>query len=328
MSLDNEQADSYDRRSSHQKRQAALAAEIRRLEASAVAKRDWLLSGEIRAVDRPPNALLGEDLDFERVGKPVPVITNEVNEDIESLIKRRIQARDFDEVIRRRPSNLVTGAVQNVRRGAFELDDSRPQQSLAKLYEEEHLNGVDPNRYTSKHDLQIKIQQEEIETLWSQVCSRLDSLSSWHYRPKPPDTTINVVSDVPAITVEDAQPTAGADAVTTRLAPQEVYKAGEGANKRREVVTKTGEVVGRDELRREERRRRRRREKERIRKASGGTIGKVEHVESRGKREQKEAVAQLQRAGVTFISQDGRARNIYGEEAKGDTVPKAGQYKL
>ncbi|KAK4951683.1 U3 snoRNP protein, partial [Elasticomyces elasticus] len=70
-------ADPKSRRSNHERRRAALAEEIRKLEAANVAKREWTLSGEARAADRPLNSLLEEDLEFERAGKPVPVITAE-----------------------------------------------------------------------------------------------------------------------------------------------------------------------------------------------------------------------------------------------------------
>ena len=99
--------------SSHEKQRAIIAAEIRRLEAANVSKRDWTLSGEARAADRPVNSLMEEDLDFERVGKPVPVITAEVSEEIECLIKRRILAREFDEVIRRRPEAASSASEAN-----------------------------------------------------------------------------------------------------------------------------------------------------------------------------------------------------------------------
>ncbi|KAK6431906.1 U3 snoRNP protein, partial [Oleoguttula sp. CCFEE 5521] len=56
--------DPKSRKSAHERRRAAIAEEIRKLEAANVAKRDWTLSGEARAADRPMNSLLEEDLDF------------------------------------------------------------------------------------------------------------------------------------------------------------------------------------------------------------------------------------------------------------------------
>ena len=312
------------RRSNHEKRQAKLAAEIRKLEAANVAKRDWTLSGEARAAERPLNSLLEEDLEFERAGKPIPVITAEVSEDIEALIKRRILAREFDEVIRRRPGDLVTG--KSIRRGRFELDDSKPQQSLADIYEAEHLENVDPEGHVSKQDEKLKEEQEVIKKLWADVSAKLDALSSWHYKPKPPEANINVVADVPTISMEDARPSAGGVAGESMLAPQEIYKAGEGADKKREVVPKSGLVKAREEMTREEKLRRRRREKERIRKAGGLAAGKI--PDSNKSRDKKEVVGQLKRGGVKVIGKKGELKDVDGKAAEGRKTVGGRVYKL
>ena len=314
-------------RSSHQRRQAALAAEIRRLEAANVAKRDWTLSGEAGAADRPINSLLEEDLDFERAGKPIPVITNEVSEDIEALIKRRIIAREFDEVIRRRPDNLVTG--DRARRGRFELDDTKPQQSLAEIYEAEHLKKVDPEGYIDPENAKLKEQHAAIEALWKEVSAKLDGLSSLHFKPKPPTATINVVADVPAIMMEDARPSAGGDVDgTSMLAPQEVYQVGQDRTREdrvREVVRKGGAVVGREEMERDERKRARRREKERARKRGGveskknrvgdGKEASAKSDKAQRKRDEtKQVKATLKRGGVRVIDRKGEIRDVQGRK--------------
>ncbi|MCJ1229111.1 U3 snoRNP protein [Toensbergia leucococca] len=325
---DTDPSNPLSRRSNHQKRQAALASEIRRLEAASVAKRDWTLSGEARAADRPINSLLEEDLDFERAGKPLPVITNEISEDIEALIKRRILAREFDEVIRRRPDNLVTGK-DSVRRGRFELDDSKPQQSLADMYEAEHLKNVDPEGYVDKKDEKLKREYAEIERMWNDVSTQLDALSNWHYKPKPPQASINIVADVPTITLEDARPSGGGEA--SMLAPQEVYKPGEGKGEKEEVMLKSGVAVGRREMSREEKIRRRRREKERIRKAGDGDVKRVGGgVEGRKAREKREVVGALKKGGVRVIGRRGELKDVEGKAVKSpSTATKAGgSFKL
>ncbi|MCJ1466928.1 U3 snoRNP protein [Pseudocyphellaria aurata] len=325
------------KRSNHQTRQAKIAAEIRRLEAANVAKRDWQLSGEARAADRPVNSLLEEDLDFERAGKPVPVITNEVSEDIEALIKRRIIAREFDEVIRRRPGNLVTGNGDNIRRGRFELDDSKPQQSLAEIYETEHQKNAHPDTYRDADSEKLQRDTAVVDQLWKDINAQLESLCNFHYRPKPAQASISVVADVPAIRMEDARPSVGADigGSSSMLAPQEVYVAGEGRGrdeKKREVVLKGGRVVGRDEMGQDERRRRRRREKERIRKrgeavAGGGagpgssttdsrtTTAKAQAPKSKKVTEAKAVAGALTKAGVRVIGKTGEVRNADGTKS-------------
>jgi len=314
------------RKSAHERRQAKLAEEIRKLEAASVAKREWTLSGEARAADRPLNSLLEEDLDFERTGKPVPVITAEVSESIEELIKRRILAQEFDEVIRRRPDS--ESVPSNVRRGAFELDDSKPQQSLAEMYEEEHIKATNPDTYMSKADDKLKKQHQEIELLWRDVSAKLDALSSWHYKPKPPAPSLTVVADVATVSMEDAQPTtaSGMAGGESMLAPQEIYKAGKDkhAIEKGEVVPKSGVPVARQEMTREEKLRRRRREKERIKKR-GGLNKKPEGKKTKEKRE---TVNELKKGGVKIIGRKGDIRDVDGNKLKAPITNGAGGFKL
>ncbi|MCJ1361659.1 U3 snoRNP protein [Acarospora aff. strigata] len=316
--------DPKSRKSNHERRQAKLAEEIRQLEASNVAKREWTLAGEARAADRPINSLLAEDLDFERAGKPVPVITNEVSEDIEALIKRRILAKEFDEVIRRRPESLAAGS--NVRRGRFELDDTKPQQSLAEIYEAEHLQAIDPSGYVDKRNDKLKKEHAEIEVLWKDISAKLDSLSNWHYKPKPPQASITVVADVPTISMEDARPSAGGDlGGNSMLAPQEVYKPGDEKSKE-DIVPKSGVPVAREEMSREEKLRRRRREKERIKKA-GGLVGKKK--DGKAAKEKKQVTSDLKKGGVKVIGKKGEVRDVEGNSVKPQqTLKGAGQFKL
>ncbi|MCJ1404990.1 U3 snoRNP protein [Xylographa trunciseda] len=323
--------------STHQKRQAALASQIRALEAANVAKRDWTLSGEARAAERPLNSLLEEDLDFERAGKPVPVITAAVSEDIEALIKRRILARQFDEVLRRRPDSLRGG--EGARRAArAELDDAKSKVGLGELYAEQHLRDVDPDGFVDARDAALDKAHAEIERLWSEVGAKLDALSSWHYRPKPAEVVVRVLEDVPAVRMEEARPSGvggvGVGEGASMLAPQEVYAGGEGVEKGE--VVRGGGVVGREEMTREEKLRRRRREKERGRKKEGGKRegvgredGKGPVVEGKKKKGEKEVVAELKRGGVKVIGKKGEVRDVEGKMVtSGDGARGGGGFKL
>ena len=320
--------------STHQKRQAALASQIRALEAANVAKRDWTLSGEARAAERPLNSLLEEDLDFERAGKPVPVITAAVSEDIEALIKRRILARQFDEVLRRRPDSLrnVPGG-EAVRRGRAELDDTKSKVGLGELYAEEHLRDVDPEGFVDRRDAAVGKAHAEIARLWGEVSAKLDALSSWHYRPKPAEVAVRVLGDVPAVRMEEARPSGvggiGAGEGASMLAPQEVYAGGEAVEKGE--VVRGGGVVGREEMTREEKLRRRGREKEKVRKRNGGRREggggdgeKAVGTEGKRKRGEKEVVAELKRGGVKVIGKKGEVRDVEGKMVKGGEGARGG----
>ena len=326
-------ADPRSRRSTHERRKLQLQEEIRKLEAANVAKRDWQLSGEARAADRPVNALLEEDLEFERAGKPVPVITAEVSEDIESLIKRRILAFDFQDILRRRPDDLATG---NGKRGKldYELDNTKSKKSLAEEYEEEYSRRTDPN-FVEVKDEKLAKEQKEIEALWKEVCGQLDSLSSWNFRPKAAAPTMDIRVDAPAITMEDARPSAGGEiAGASQLAPQEIYKGGEGSKEdKSEVVGKSGLPAGREELDKDERKRRRRREKERIRKATGNPDSAVnangKPKQSKAKEAKKSMLGDLKKGGVKVIGKKGVVTDVEGNEARGDSGGQgAGRFKL
>ncbi|KAL0942629.1 U3 small nucleolar ribonucleoprotein MPP10 [Colletotrichum truncatum] len=316
--------DPRSRRSAHERRQAKLAEEIRKLEAESVAKRSWTLTGEASAVERPVNSLLEEDLAFEHLGKPVPVITAEVSEGIEDLIKRRIIAQDFDEVLRRRPG---ADLPENTRRGLIELDDSKSGKGLAEIYEEEHLKNTDPDGYVSKSDEKLQREEKEIEQMWKDLSARLDSLSSWHYKPKPAAPSLTVVSDAATISMEDAQPTTaqGVSGGQSMIAPQEVYKAGKDTAEKGEVVAKNGLPVAKQEMSREDKLRRRRREKERIRKA-GGTDAK----KPLGKKAQmqKDTLADLKKGGVKVINRKGEVVDVDGNKAKAEAKATSSSFKL
>ncbi|CAI7642001.1 unnamed protein product [Penicillium glandicola] len=277
-------------RSTHEKQRARIADEIRRLESANVAKKEWMYTGEARAVERPINSLIEEDLDFERIGKPVPVNTNETTEDIEELVKRRILAMEFDEVIRRRPG---AEGQQPGRKPRFELDDTKPQQGLAEMYETEHLRANDPNFVDTK-DRKLMREHAEITSLWNEVAQ----------------ASINVVTDAPTIMMEEARPTAGGAAGgPVGLAPQEIYTPGDNGRVKGEVVLKTGASISKEEMTREQKAKNRRQNKQTQKKAdaakpTGQKPGKAA--------EKQQMISDLKKGGVKVIDKEGRMTNIDG----------------
>lgn len=297
--------------STHEKQKAAIAAEIRKLEAAAVAKRDWTLSGEARAADRPMNSLIEEDLEFERAGKPVPVVTAEVSEGIEALIKRRIIAREFDEVVRRRPETF--SSANETRRGRIELNDTQSKTGLADIYEQVHLAKSDPD-YESSLDKKTKKAHAEIDALWKDVSAQLDVLSNLHFKPKRAEVEIKSVEDKPTIRMEDARP-GGAAGEENMLAPQEIFRPGEGRGEDGVVIRKSGASASKEEMSREEKLRRRRREKERQKKAgvnqpvkllgSDGKAGKKSR-----KDEKSDILSDLKKGNVKVIGKKGELQDL------------------
>jgi U3 small nucleolar RNA-associated protein MPP10 len=306
-------------KSTHEKQRAKIADEIRRLEAANVAKKEWTMAGEARAVERPVNSLIEEDLDFERVGKPVPVVTNETSEDIEELVKRRILANEFDEVIRRRPG---IGDSKGQRRARFELADTKPQESLAEMYEAEHQRANDPN-YVDTKDKKLMREHAEIQNLWKDVSAQLDTLCNWHYTPKAPQANINVVTDAATITMEDARPTAGSAAGgPSALAPQEVYAPGDDGKVAGEVLLKTGASISKDEMSREDKARKRRQSKAQYKSSD-------KPAEPKGKAaEKQQLVSDLKKGGVKVIDKEGKVTNMDGGKDRKEHGNKGDKLKL
>ncbi|PYH97745.1 Mpp10 protein [Aspergillus ellipticus CBS 707.79] len=293
--------------STHEKQRARIADEIRRLEAANVAKKEWTLAGEARAVERPVNSLIEEDLDFERIGKPVPVVTAELSGDIEELVKRRILAKQFDEVMRRRPGLSNERTEGRVR---FELEDTKPQQSLAELYETDHLRATDPS-YVDPKNQKLMREHSNVATLWKEISSQLDTLSNWHYKPQVPQISINVVTDVATITMEDAQPTAsGAVNSTATLAPQEIYAPGNDGKVDGELVLRNGVVVSKEEMSREQKARLRREHKKQKLSSTGSSQSSGKAAENR------QLVSDLKKGGVKLIGQQGEVTKVDGGKIK------------
>ncbi|EFW22092.1 U3 snoRNP protein [Coccidioides posadasii str. Silveira] len=299
--------------STHEKARAKITDEIRRLEAANVANKEWTLIGEAKAVDRPLNSLIEEDLDFERVGKPVPVITAEITDDIESLIKQRIVAKEFDDIIRRPPPGV---GDYTEAKSKFVLDETKPQQSLAELYEADHLQATDRN-YVSKKDEKLQKERDEITQLWNNICSQLDTLSNLHFRPKQPATNIRVVADADTIVMEDVRPSGG-DSLSTSgtLAPQEVYAPGD-KSRTGEVLTKGGAAIAKDEMSREEKLRHRRREKQKKRKRAMKALKNPASAAAK----KQQLVSSLGKGGVKVIGKDGTLTDMRGQKVLASDKP-------
>ncbi|KAG9087660.1 hypothetical protein FRC07_012770, partial [Ceratobasidium sp. 392] len=145
--------------SSYQQRQAALSAEIKALEAENVAEKPWMLRGEATARSRPQNALLAADLEFEHVGKVVPVVTEESVRKLEDRIKARIVESRYDDVVRKRPVDPKPFLPSRT----FELKDTQSEKSLAQIYEDEYTAGQSGSTSLDDRDGKLAQEHKEIE---------------------------------------------------------------------------------------------------------------------------------------------------------------------
>ncbi|GAA5981130.1 hypothetical protein JCM11641_003122 [Rhodosporidiobolus odoratus] len=208
--------------SRHERRLLQLSSQIANLEAENVGPKGWATLGEAKARDRPVNAILEEDLEFERMGKVAPMVTEETTKTIEELIKKRILDNQFDDVERRRPVDPNAFLPSRF----MELQDNKSQKSLAEVYEDEYRDArarEDGQEVVQDIDKDLEKRHHEIEELFEDLAARLDALSNARFTPKAPKATITTVSNLPSISVESALPTTNSTSML--LAPEEVYSA-------------------------------------------------------------------------------------------------------
>ncbi|RUP11984.1 Mpp10 protein-domain-containing protein, partial [Jimgerdemannia flammicorona] len=185
--------------------------------AANVGEKDWTLGGEASSKARPLNSLLEEDLEFEHVVKPVPVITQETTETLEEMIKRRILDNAFNDVERKADPTFRPYLPSK----RVELSDEKSKKSLAENYEDDYVKETTVGGIANEKDKVLKKEHQEIDNMFRDLCQKLDALSNFHYTPKPPKPEIAVISDAPAISMEEVIPVNVSDA--TLLAPEEVY---------------------------------------------------------------------------------------------------------
>ncbi|CAG8630279.1 6215_t:CDS:2, partial [Funneliformis mosseae] len=216
-----EKDDDDEQKSSFQKRQERIKNQIEQFETENVAEKDWTLVGEASSKDRPINSLLEENLEFDHIVKPVPEITEQFTEKLEDIIKRRILDETFDDVERKRDPNFRPFLPSKL----VEISDEKSKKSLAEIYEEDYVKQTTKDMKNEK-DEALKKEHKEIENMFKDLCHKLNALSNFHYTPKPPKPEITVISDLPAISMEEVIPVNVSDAKL--LAPEEVYDKKKG----------------------------------------------------------------------------------------------------
>ncbi|KAL1935568.1 hypothetical protein VTP01DRAFT_4708 [Rhizomucor pusillus] len=245
--FDEDEDGNDDSATQHEKRMERLKAQIEQFEQENINEKHWTLRGEINAKARPVNSLLEEDLEFDQSVKPVPVITQETTSALEEMIKKRILDNQFDDV-ERKADPTAKPFLPSKR---VEISDEKSQKSLAELYEEEYIKQK-TNDQTNEKDEALKKEHGAITEMFNTLCQKLDALSNFHFTPKAPKPEVTIVTDAPAISMEEVLPVNVSDA--TLLAPEEVYDK------------KRGELKSKSEMTQEEKKRERARKKKEKRK--------------------------------------------------------------
>ena len=254
--------------SSYAKRKAAIERQVKQLEAENIADKEWMYIGEASATNRPKNSLLEvmQEIEVERNAKPVPIITEERTRSLEEIIKERILENKFDDVKRKLPPSLVQKSRTVEQDVDMQEPGVKPTRGLAEIYEQEHLRRIDPANNPTPLALSVQRQHAEIDELWKTLSHQLDSLTSWRFIPAPEVVEERVVSNIPAVEMEDARPEAEAGAML--LAPQEVYRP----EARKGELVVGGVPVAKVEMSREDKARVRRRQRPKRDKKIAATV--------------------------------------------------------
>ncbi|XP_042382955.1 U3 small nucleolar ribonucleoprotein protein MPP10-like [Zingiber officinale] len=237
--------------STHEKELQKMRSKIEEMEKANLDPKSWTMQGEVTAAKRPKNSALEVDLDFEHNVRPAPVITEEVTASLEDIIKKRIIEGHFDDV--ERAPILPSKPPKETK----EMDENKSKKGLAEIYEEEYAQktGLAPALLSTSDKLKT-----EATMLLKKISLKLDSLSHFHFAPKPVIEDMSIQVNVPALAMEEVAPLAVSDAAM--LAPEEIFHG-------------KGNIKEEAELTKEERKRRRANQKRRFRRLKAETSKKA-----------------------------------------------------
>ncbi|XP_048185507.1 U3 small nucleolar ribonucleoprotein protein MPP10 [Perognathus longimembris pacificus] len=284
--------DTDDIKSSFEKRQEKMNEKIASLEKELMEKKPWQLQGEVTAQKRPENSLLEETLHFDHAVRMAPVITEETTLQLEDLIKQRIRDQAWDDVVRKEKPKEE--AYEYKKR--LTLDHEKSKLSLAEIYEKEYIK-----LSQQKTEEEENPEHVEIQKMMDSLFLKLDALSNFHFTPKPPVPEIKVVSNLPAITMEEVAPVSVSDAAL--LAPEEIKEKNKGGDLKT-AAEKTTTDKKRERRRKKYQKRLKIKEKEKRRrlleKSNPDQAGKVSRAAA------SEKLKQLAKTGRVSLLKDER----------------------
>ncbi|NXG31161.1 MPP10 protein, partial [Dromaius novaehollandiae] len=288
-------------KSSFEKRQEKMNAKIRSLEEELLEEKPWQLKGEVSGQKRPENSLLEETLLFDHAVRMAPVITEETTLQLEDIIKQRILDQAWDDVVpKEKPKEEAFEYKKRIT-----LDHEKSKLSLAEIYEQEYLK-----LHQQKTEEEENPEHKEIQEMMDSLFLKLDALCNFHFTPKPPVPEVKIVSNLPAVSMEEVAPVAVSDAAL--LAPEEIKEKNKAGDVKADAE-KTPTDKKRERRKKKLRKRMKLREKERRQKL----LEKMK-PEQGTKLSKKAAAAKLKK-----LTKEGKA-SLLKDEGK-DKVLKSSQ---
>ncbi|KAK0086516.1 hypothetical protein PV325_003084 [Microctonus aethiopoides] len=289
-------------KSSLESRQERLQNRIEQFESEAISEKPWQLKGEVRAPNRPINSLLEEYVEFDITSRPAPVITEKTTLKLEDIIRQRIKDNAWDDPIRK--FKPVETPLEYKKK--LVMDQEKSKKSLTQIYEDAFMKQKDSlNQDDQEREEEEPQAHKEIRELMHSLFRKLDALSNYHFTPKPAQPELKIISNIPAINMEEVAPVATTNA--TLLAPEEVK------------AKARGDVAGKSERTQTDMKRERRmkkihqREKEKAKNIKEKTL--IEKLKPKNNKQSKN----IQDAMVKKLTKD---RNISEIEKASHKVPK------
>jgi len=229
----------------------SLVQQIAELEQEIVKPRAWQLNGEIKGSVRPENSLLSIVADVEKGSKQVPIISQEYTSTLEDLIKKRIKDNQYDDVVLYKPTIIKKNTND------IELSQEKDKTGLGEIYAEDFMKKTMNITKNSSNNDSNKVLLKE---LFQKVCRQLDSLTHFHFTPKPVviEPSISVTAALPSIAFEDIG--VNAESSANAAAPGDIHRKKKGRD---------AALVADAELTREDRNRLRLAKKNKKRKEKG-----------------------------------------------------------
>ncbi|NXD22443.1 MPP10 protein, partial [Spelaeornis formosus] len=241
-------------KSSFEKRQEKMTKKIKSMEEALLEEKPWQLKGEVTGQKRPENSLLEETVLFDHAVRMAPVITEETTFQLEDIIKQRILDEAWDDVVpKEKPKEEAFEYKKRI-----SLDHEKSKLSLAEIYEQEYMK-----LHQKKTEEDENPEHKEIQESMDSLFQKLDALCNFHFTPKPPVPEVKIVSNLPALSMEEVAPVAVSDAAL--LAPEEIKEKNKAGDVKADAE-KTPTDKKRELRLKKLRKRKRRREKEKRQK--------------------------------------------------------------